>query len=94
MDAFHAEYASLGKAVRDARSQRRLTQGQLAQRVGLSTTRMVRIEKAQGKMTALELIDLARELGDALVLPAPGAKAGPPEKRPPGFYNLEHLFTR
>jgi hypothetical protein len=44
-------------------------------------------------MTALELIEFGRLLGDALVLPASGETAVKPEERKPaGYYNLNRLF--
>lgn len=92
MDPWHPDFAPLGKALSDARHLRRLTQAQLGALAGVRPQRIVRLEKAQAKMTALELIDLARALGDALVLPAPNDTPAPTEKKPPGFYNLENLF--
>ncbi|MDR2896635.1 MAG: XRE family transcriptional regulator [Propionibacteriaceae bacterium] len=52
----------LALRVAEARESRRLTQGELAQVVGMDRTVLAKIETGQRRVTALELVDLAREL--------------------------------
>lgn len=85
---WHAEYATLGNAVRAGREAHGLTQVQLAQEIGCSSSRIVRLERGEGKMTALELIALACSLGDELVVPTTKAQMLPAGV----FYNLNRLF--
>jgi Zn-dependent peptidase ImmA (M78 family)/DNA-binding XRE family transcriptional regulator len=53
----------LARRVVEGRQHRGLTQGQLAQAVGMDRTVLAKIESGQRRVTALELVDLARELG-------------------------------
>lgn len=53
----------LGQAVRRLRRDRELTQGQLADRVGLTRTSVTNIEKGRQALSVSLMVDLARSMG-------------------------------
>lgn len=72
------EHVDLGRRIAEARASRRWNQAQLAQQLGMDRTTLVKIEQGQRRVTALELLDLARELGrrvDWFLTPPPAAIA-------------------
>lgn len=57
------EQVDVGRRILEARVTRGLSQTQLAQALGVDRTVLSRVEKGERRVTALELLDLARELG-------------------------------
>jgi transcriptional regulator with XRE-family HTH domain len=65
----------LGTRIRKAREQARISQAELAQRIGISKTAMNAIEGGATDPRASRIVAIARELGvstDALLLGKPG----------------------
>lgn len=57
------EWGELGSRIIEARLQKGLTQAQLSQSLGMERSVLAKIESGQRKVSALELADVARELG-------------------------------
>jgi len=83
VDRHHALYREIGKMVRDAREAAALTQGLLAQHVGLTRTSITNIERGQQKIQVHTLYAIAEALNVrvATLLPteASGGVADPRE---------------
>jgi transcriptional regulator with XRE-family HTH domain len=70
------EWIEIGERVREAREAAGMTQGRLAELVGLERTALVRVEKGERRLNAMELFRLADALGlppTYLVAPVPAA---------------------
>jgi HTH-type transcriptional regulator/antitoxin HipB len=69
--------AQLGTLLHGARKSRKLTQAQLAARLGLSQTRMSDLERTPGTLSVDQLLALCGQLGLQLSLQAPEGKTAP-----------------
>ena len=72
----------LGLLLQSARKARKLSQAQLASRLGLSQNRLSELERHAGTLTAEQLLALCRQLDLQLVLQARGAPAPAVREKP------------
>lgn len=75
----------IGERVAQARAERGVTQAQLAASVGMDRTALVKIESGSRRVSAVELVSIARELGHRVewfVEEAPPALASYRRARP------------
>jgi HTH-type transcriptional regulator/antitoxin HipB len=74
--------AQLGLLLQSARKARKLSQAQLAKRVGLSQNRLSELERNPGTLTAEQLLSLCHQLDLQLTLQARNEAAPPVAAEP------------
>ena len=68
------DYYKIGQRIRKTRKAQQLSQEQLAEKIGISTTHMSHIETGNTKLSLSVLVDISRTLGvdtDALLFDTP-----------------------
>ena len=71
------DYYAIGQRIRKIRRSQRLSQEQVAERIGISTTHMSHIETGNTKLSLPVLVDVAAMLGvstDTLLFDAPASQ--------------------
>jgi transcriptional regulator with XRE-family HTH domain len=97
VDRHHALYREIGKMVRDAREAAALTQGLLAQHVGLTRTSITNIERGQQKIQIHTLYAIAEALNVRVATLLPTGASGSvedPRDLPGDFSPNERLWIR